>query len=192
MKAARPEWSGRTVVCIASGPSLTAEDCEAVRASGHPVIVTNTTFRLCPWADVLFAFDGKWWKEYHEEVKATFKGRMLSAAQIAPNFGAESTFGAPWFTAVGNSGVSAISLAISGKAKKIVLLGFDCQKTGGRVHWHGDHPGSLSNAKTIMMWPKQFDIIAGRAKAAGIPVVNSTRQTVLKCFPRVDLAEALQ
>jgi hypothetical protein len=63
------------VVCIASGPSLTAEDVERVRAAGHPVIVTNTTFRLAPWADVLFGMDSKWWKEYHKEVDSVFTGR---------------------------------------------------------------------------------------------------------------------
>lgn len=192
MKIARPDWNGRTVVCIASGPSLTAEDCELVRASGHPVIVTNTTFKMCPWADVLFAFDRKWWTEYHEEVKSVFKGRMISSSQVVTKYGVESVFGANWFTSFVNSGACAISLAISGKAQKIVLLGFDCQKTGGKVHWHGDHPKNLSNAISMKRWPKQFELVSRRADAAKIPVVNASRATALTCFQRGDLAEALQ
>jgi len=191
MKASRPDWAGRTVVCIASGPSLTAEDCETVRASGHPVIVVNTSFKLCPWADVLFAHDGKWLKEYHKEYQAVFKGRVLSAAQIARNFGAESLYGVPWFGAVGNSGVCAIAIAIAGNAAKIVLLGYDCQKTGGQVHWHGDHPKNLSNALSISRWPGQFERMAKRAHAARIPVVNVSRETSLKCFERQTLEQAL-
>lgn len=163
-----------------------------VRESGHPVIVTNTTFKLCPWADVLFSFDKKWWEQYHEEVKAVFKGRMISASQTAVKYGVESTFVVPWFTSFGNSGACAISLAMSGNAQKIVMLGFDCQKTGGKVHWHGDHPKNMSNALSIKRWPKLFELVAKRATAAKIPVVNASRVTALTCFPRVDLAEALQ
>ena len=52
-------------VCIASGPSLTPEDVQAVKewrdAGKGKVIVVNTTFRAAPWADAMFAMDAKWW-----------------------------------------------------------------------------------------------------------------------------------
>jgi len=182
-------WTGRTVVCIASGPSLTKEDCETVRISGHPVIVTNTTFRMCPWADALLAHDGKWWKEYREEVEATFKGDRLTCSSAGAQYGAKSLLYQAWYQPAGNSGASAVSLAVSAGAAKIVLLGFDCQNTGGRVHWHGDHPSSLGNARTIANWPKQFDAVSRITK--GIQVINCSRQTILTCWPRGDLAESL-
>src|SRR5262245_15095240 len=80
-------WAGKTVVCIASGPSLIAEDCAKVKASGHPTIVTNTTFRMCPWAHVLFGFDSKWWLEYIAEVERTFHGALLTYARRVPGVG---------------------------------------------------------------------------------------------------------
>ena len=40
-------WRGQTVVCLASGPSLTADDVEAVRLSGHPAIVVNCIVSRC-------------------------------------------------------------------------------------------------------------------------------------------------
>jgi hypothetical protein len=185
-------WKGRTVVCIASGPSLTAEDCALVQASALPTIVTNTTFRLCPWAEVLLAFDCKWWREYRGEVEKTFAGQRLACSQGALSFGVPViTRRETWFQAFGNSGTAAISLATIGGATRILLLGYDCQKTGGRTHWHGDHPPMLGNARSIRNWPTQFKNVARYAAGNGARVINCTRQTALTCFERFSLEEAL-
>ena len=183
-------WKGRTVVCIASGPSLTAEDCEKVRASGHPTIVTNTTVQLCPWADVLFAFDSAWLRMYRKEVDE-FKGAVLTWSKVGKNFGAESLADQGWYRNYGNSGTSAISLAISCGAKRIILLGYDCQRTGGKVHWHGDHPKGLGNAASLDKWPRQFASVAKYAAERGVTVENCSRATALTCFARKALEEAL-
>lgn len=187
----RPDWNGLTVVCLASGPSLTAEDCEKVKASGHPTIVTNTTFRLAPWADCLFGMDMKWWKEHHKEVSAVFTGRKLSTSHAAKAYGAESLYLCPWFPRTLNSGEGAIALAMAGRAKRIVLLGFDCQPMAGKMHWHGSHPKGLGNAGSIKKWPKHFANVARNAKNQGVFILNATRQTALDCFPLVDLESAL-
>lgn len=189
-------WLGRTVVCIASGPSLTEQDAERVRASGHPTIVTNTTFRLCPWADALMAFDCRWWQVHSREVRETFPGRTLTFCPkgAAARWGVQTTLHKEkaWFDSYGNSGTAAISLAIVAGASKVVMLGYDCQKTGGRTHWHGDHPRTLGNAHSMPGWPKLFAKVAKFAEARRVPVVNATRETALTCFPRVDLEAALQ
>lgn len=187
----RPQWADRTVVCIASGPSLTPEDCETVRQSGHPVIVTNTTYRLAPWADVIFGMDMKWWQVHHKEVNATCTGRKLSTSHAARAYGAESLNQCPWFPRTLNSGEGAIVLAMASGSKRVVLLGYDCQRTGGKAHWHGDHPKSLGNAKSLGKWPKHFAQTAKNAKGQGIEVLNASRETSLACFPRVALEEAL-
>jgi hypothetical protein len=190
VQATRPDWSGRTVVCIASGPSLTEEDCETVRKSGHTTIVTNTTFRLAPWADVLFGFDSRWWRSHPEALE--FAGRKISASRIAGNLGIETVFCSNWFRAFGNSGACAISLAVAGGAAKIVLLGFDCSiAPDGKRHWHGDHPKELSNCQSLSAWPKRFAMAAAEAKKAGVPVLNASRRTALTCFDRAELESAL-
>jgi hypothetical protein len=189
----RPDWTGRTVVCIASGPSLTAEDCELVRASGHPVIVTNTTFRRCPWADVLVGFDVRWWKVYGEEVRATFAGRKICALLMATKYGAESPYsdGRAWFDIYPNSGCCAGAIALAGGAARVVLLGYDAGFIDGRKHWHDDHPAELENATSVADWPRLFNILARRAQRSGVHIVNASRATALECFPRVELGSAL-
>lgn len=191
-----PDWQGRKVVCIASGPSLTQQDCDLVQASalrhGHLVIVTNTSFRLAPWADVLFAFDAKWWREYHSEVALFFNGRKLTFAQsVVQEFDdIECLNRAPWFNNYGNSGACAIGLAIAGGADRIILLGYDCQ-VNGKSHWHGDHPHNWANCATIKRWPAQFKSLAMDAERDGVEIINVSRETSLKCFERMPLETVL-
>lgn len=196
-----PQWRGRTVFCIASGPSLTAEDVEAVRLAGQPTIVTNTTFRLAPWADALFGFDARWWATkdprtgltHAQEVDRDFRGRRFCRSALGVNFGAEPLHASSWFRGSGNSGTCAISLAVSAGARRIVLLGYDCSfGADGRRHWHGDHPGGLGNCLSIARWPLQFTRVKRQADAARVPVINCSRRTALDMFPRLELEDVLR
>jgi len=187
---ARPEWPG-TVVCIASGPSLTAEDCETVRESKHPVIVTNTTFRLAPWADIVFGMDMAWWKLYGKEVAEVCTGRKMSSSHAARAYGAESVWNCPWFPQAQNSGQAILGLAMASGASKVVMLGYDCQKTGGKTHFFGDHPKQIGNAASIKKWPRHFEHLAKDARSKSVLIVNATRETALTCFERVPLEQAL-
>ena len=186
----KPDWTGKTVVCIASGPSLTQADCDIVHLSGHPVIVVNTSFRLAPWADVLFAFDHKWWRAYHHEVKQVFTGKRYSYARQVQGLGVQSLWSAPWFGNFGNSGACAIRFAMACGAKKIILLGYDCS-TQEKSHWHGDHPGDMSNCKSIARWPTQFRTVAKFAREQNVQIINASRRTVLKCFEKVRLEDVI-
>lgn len=179
------------MACIASGPSLTPEDCETVRQAGIPTIVTNTTWKLVPWADALFAFDSKWWAMYHAEVVAGFKGAMVTCAPGRRFEGVQSLHSLSWYRHFNNSGAGAVSLAIVAGAKRVVMLGYDCQKTGGKTHWHGDHPAALGNARSLDRWPLHFKNVARFAKEKRVEVINASRQTALTHFERSTLEEAL-
>src|SRR5690349_21512799 len=71
-------WPNSEVAILASGPSMTPKIADLVadwksKAGNRKVIAINTTFKLAPWADVLFACDLPWWNHYIEEVRKTFK-----------------------------------------------------------------------------------------------------------------------
>lgn len=192
LAAQRPDWKGETVACIASGPSLTREDVELVHRAEVRTIVTNTTFRLAPWADVLFGFDLRWWREYVKEVDAAqFTGKRMCATPN--NLGIESAYQSKWMRVFGNSGACAISLAVAGGARRVILLGVDAMRShSGAWHWHGDHPAGMSNCLSMKRWGYQFAKAAEYARANGTEVLNCSRRTALDCFPRVDLEEALR
>lgn len=88
-----------------------------------------------------------------------------------------------------NSGAGCITSAIHAGSKKIILLGYDCQHTGGKSHWHGDHPANLGNAGRTSAWVEEFAKLANDFKH--IEIINATRETALKCFKQMDLEVAL-
>lgn len=180
-----PNWTGQTVACIASGPSLTIEDCERVRHLA--TVVTNTTFRLCPWADALFAFDRKWWTAHLAEVRSTFPGQSFTRLANPPK-GVQRIDG---FQKYGNSGACAVALAILCGARKVVMIGYDCQLTDGKTHHHGDHPPGFINCASLPRWPAQFQWVATYANRMRAEVVNASRESALTCFRRASLDDVL-
>lgn len=184
-----PDWTGRDIVCIASGPSLTEADCDLARASGRFTIAVNSTVFMAPWAHAMYAGDSRWWKEYGPDL-ADYKGERFSFTSIAKTYGAHSLALSSWFANPGNSGAGAISLAMAGGASRITLLGYDCDTTDG-LHWHGPHRGSLTNCLSAKRWPAQFGVIAKAAAQRGIKVVNASRKTALECFPKLEAEYAL-
>jgi len=175
----------RAAVCIASGPSLTEDDCTLVRrwrnaGGGRGVIVTNTTFRLCPWADALYGMDNEWWRVYGDEARQTFQGNMFS------RYGNYGTLKVKDYGR--NSGAGAILLAKEFGATRIILLGYDCGYTTKR-HWHDDHKKPLGNCESAAHWPRYFE--EAREKLLGVEVLNATRETQLTSFPLVSLEQVL-
>lgn len=165
-------------------------------------IVVNTSFRMAPWADVLYACDAGWWRHYFSEVAAAFvPGELWTTAPMARDqFKIHWVFGAPRAglaldkTSINhglNSGYQAIGLAALFGAKRILLLGYDFQASGGRMHWHPDHPKNLGNGGRIWLWVQEMTQLAADLKKAGIEVVNCSRQTALSCYPRSTIQEAL-
>jgi hypothetical protein len=75
-----PLFLGQTVFCIASGPSLTQADCDKIK--GRRAIVVNTSYKLAPWADVLFFTDTGWYLERKEIVK-NWPGLVVSYSRQA-------------------------------------------------------------------------------------------------------------
>ncbi|MBV6304933.1 hypothetical protein KVP10_08535 [Candidimonas humi] len=179
-----------TVVCIASGPSLTEADCLAVKAwrdqsSKHGVIVTNTTFRLAAWADVLWAMDKKWWREHHEEVISGFQGELAAPYSFGQDVAALPLRDQQ------NSGAGAIALAMRFDAKKIILLGYDCSVSYG-THWHGDHSATGNpDAAKCEKWQAHFAGLAAAAEGHGCEIVNCSRHSELIAFRRSSLEAEL-
>ena len=191
----RTRCQGRTVFVLASGPSLTPADVAAVRATGAPVIVANTTFRLAPWADALFFQDRKWFVAHNSEVRKVFKGLACSGKPVS----GPAASGQPVINlrhlgidTYRNSGAGAIALAIAAGASRVVCLGLDCQAgPDGQRHWHGAHPPGLGNVVSLPLWAERIAPCAAFARQRGVPVLNASRATALTCFPRVSIESVL-
>lgn len=191
-----PAWAGKTVAVLGSGPSLTAADVEAVRQAGWPTIVTNRTWELAPWADVLFAHDLQFWLAYGDRVEAEFPGRLFSIRSRGRKRIEVLDVDVRWFFGPANSGASAVSIAIAAGARRVVLLGIDCMVGADRAkHWHEPYrPGvdGGSNAASMPNWPGLFATVAWHARKHDVEVVNCSRATALTCFPCQPLEDVLK
>lgn len=197
-------WAGKRVAILASGPSLTEEQAQAVSAwraasNERRVIAINTTFRIAPFADVLYACDGRWWDAYFDEQATALPAmteRWTQERAAADKYGLnyiKSTNGrglsrVPNMINQGMAGgYQAIGLAYLWGARDFVLLGYDCK--GG--HWHGDHPPKLNHTLPHKQWMERFAELAKDLKAEEVRVVNCSPGTALRVFPQGDFAAEL-
>lgn len=131
--------------------------------------------------------DKPWWDKYAREINDKFHGQRAAILHYPL---VRATRLPETFKTYGNSGAGAISLAILGGAKRVLLLGYDSQRTYGKVHHHGDHPKGLGNAGAMHKWPAQFAKLVEENKH--IKIINCSRETALTCFPRGDLNKELE
>lgn len=197
-----PDWSGQIAVVVAAGASANDKPLWVVR--GHAfVIVVNESWRLAPWADVLYATDCAWWEK--NSGVPQFRGLKVSASPNAAKafpemrtvqlvsravilkdepgvIGCGSRFGN------GHSGFHAVNLAVQFGAKRIVLVGFDLQGS----HWHVDHEGRNNPAARVLAeWCEEMDGCADQFTALGIRVLNASKSSALTTYEKVDLLEAM-
>jgi hypothetical protein len=196
-----PEWTGEVAYLLGCGPSLNCEDVN--RLHGRRVIAINDSYLLAPWAEVLYWCDEKWWLQHRERVANTFRGRIIAtlenqiegvrALRNAGQLGLETDPGA--IRNGSNSGYQAINLAVHLGVKRIVLLGYDMQVKGDRLHWQprADMQNAVGFQRTLQttMLPK-FDSLKEPLRKAGVEVVNCTVGSALKVWPYRPLGQVLQ
>jgi hypothetical protein len=191
-------YHGETVVCIASGPSLTREDVEFCRGKAR-VLVVNTTLLLAPWADAFHAADHRVFAWHEVEVRR-FQGLKFSLEGNTSKYGAIALKDGgirglskdPGVICNGrNSGFQAINISTLLGATRIVLLGYDMQPgPNGESNWHADHPDkdkTLPYEKCLAA----FESLVTPLAVEGVSVVNCTRRTALTVFPQMALEDAL-
>lgn len=129
--------------------------------------------------------DRDWWAVHIEQVNSLFSGDRFSNNAHSGNYRTTRITQKCY----ANSGAGAIVTAIAGGAKRVILLGYDCQKTNGKAHWHGDHPKNLGNANRINNWVDKFAELC--KDYANINIINASRSTALNCFQTMDLEKCL-
>lgn len=196
-------WPGSTIVCIGGGPSLTPADVDACRGRAR-VIAINDAYKLAPWADVLYACDGKWWGWHKQALKfpglkfaidcSSSKYPGVQCLRVEAKLGLSRH---PERLCTGdNSGYQAINLAVLLGAQRILLLGYDMARgPKGQSHWFGEHPGGVNGRppapSPYHKFLQAFPSLVEPLKQLGVEVVNCTRKTALTVFPQRPLEEML-
>lgn len=189
MKSGLPplRWLNKTVACVASGPSLTQEDCDLIQKAKIPCVAVNSSWKLARFCDVIYAGDDKWWKNYGDEID--IPAEQWTCLENTARIRGINRHGK--FRGVSNSGARAIEFIVEEGAKKVILIGFDCSIKKG-THWHGDHDKSGNpTTKHCNTWKGHFYQISKQASKRDIQIINCSRETELTCFPRASLKETL-
>lgn len=181
------DWrDDQAAVVIGSGPSALRTQIE--RAWGRArIIAVNNSWKLAPFADVLYGCDASWW--FHNNGVPEFQGRKYTSSPAA-----SARFGLEFFHTLGsNSGIRAIYLAQKFGARRILLVGFDMHVAAG-AHWHPPHGGVCREptANSMVSWRAELDRVTLQLrKFRDVNIINCTPGSALTCFPMADFAAAL-
>jgi hypothetical protein len=169
------------------------------------VICINDSYRLAPWADVLYSSDRRWWPHY--KGVASFEGSKFGVGsghgkanpftgypeiRVLKNTGYSGLETEPNGLRTGrNSGYAAINLAVHLGAARILLLGYNMSHQNG-AHFFGNHPAGLNQSAGLYpSFRRSFDSLVEPLKAAGVEVINCTPNSSLHTFPMRNLRDVL-
>jgi hypothetical protein len=197
-----PNWAGRTVIVLASGPSANDVDLTLAKDRAH-IMAVNESWRLAPWCDVLYGCDARWWKSRHGVPR--FKGLKISqdkrTAELFPEirrvhsikgvnqFRFDNLGYIGWF---GNGGMQAVNLAAQLKPARLILVGLDLTTANG-AHWHGAHTNNLPNPRDHIVdrWRWMMDGQKEAFEAQGIEVINASFRSALTRYEKRELSKCL-
>lgn len=199
-----PDWSGETVVVVATGPSAADADLGSGKGRARFLAVKDG-WRLCPWADMLYACDHHWWEAHRGVLEFTGlraayddrtleKWRGMDWLKVDIRRSHENLIFDPVGTVGwgGNSGFHAFNLAVQLGAKRILLVGFDMRVDRGK-HFFGPHsytkerPSNANCRKWVPIMDRQAKGLADR----GVEVVNCSMVSALTAYPKMPFEEAI-
>lgn len=197
------DWSGKTVVVVATGPSVTLADIRLVALAhigGAKVIAVNDAAYPCWFADIAYSSDIPWWSRHSLDGFPGWKCGLRyceGASMISPpGIGAIEASGRDGFDPDprfirhgGNSGYAAMHIAAHLGAARLVMVGFDHTSS----HWFGDHPDGLQRTPTkySQMIPRYAALAAALAERH-VQVVNCSPVSAIPYFRKASLAAALE
>ncbi len=194
-----PDWTDQRAVIVASGPSAVEQPIDLARGAAK-VVAINNSWRLAPWADMLYASDAAWWRAH----EPAFDGLRVSRSDVdgvvrvairdkdhprrdVMQFDELGLIGAG-----GCSGFQALNLVAQMGATDIALVGFDARVDNG-VHWHGRHELTGNPTRwTAATWARNLDAAAPVLAARGIRVVNCSPVSALTAYEKMGLEEWLE
>lgn len=195
-----PDWTGGDCLIVASGPSAIGQQIALARGRCKTIVINNS-WRLAPWADVLYASDAEWWQSGNGEGFGALKVSRSNHPGVEKVWLRSAAGG--WCNRIlmdepgeigagGSSCFQALNLAVQFGARRIALVGCDARIDLGK-HWHGDHGGALKNPvqQTAELWVKSFDAAADDLAELRIDVTNCSPVSAITRYPKRSLSEWL-
>ena len=195
----RQWWSGQDVVIIGGGPSLRGFDWSALRTC--LTVGCNDAFKLGPSVCTVCVFgDMKWYITHYKELE-------MFPNPIFTNQPSLHVGSPDWILTVprkiwglhrdalgwgGNTGCSAINLALILGAMRGFLLGFDMKTKDDKTNWHDCNIGN-PNDEAYKRFMEGFEKLSRDLPVVfpGRSVVNLGPDSALDMFPTESMEAAL-
>jgi hypothetical protein len=197
-----PDWSNEVVAVVASGASASVEVVDKLRGRCR-VAVVNNSYKLAPWADLLYAADDHWWREY--KVAREFAGLKVTCGRHTAfqhgiffvdlideklsNTDQDNIVMEPRGTIGrgGNSGFQLINIVTQAGCKNQIWIGFDFIGD----HWHARHSPPMKNPsqRTLDKWCRRLDRQAPLLESFGVTVRLVSATSALTAFTKVKSVE---
>lgn len=199
-------WPGETAFILCGGPSLAGQGTE--RLEGRRCIAINSSYIRHPFADYLFAADGRWLKKHRAVIERPWRDRVVTITRQVDWPGllhlrliAPPVKGKPGGTAISSdpralalrrtSLQGAMNLAILLGAARLVLLGADGGPHGKVRSHHAPHEW----AQKVGCWAEQLRDLQTTVKPLkelGVEVLNASPGSHWDLWPIVTLDQILQ
>lgn len=200
-------WAGHRCFIIGGGPSLRGFDFSQLK--GEKIIVINRAFEVCPFADIMFSMDNRFYNWLIRgqlpgslEKFMAFKGLKIWL-EVSNNSYHHSIYyvvglptdGFPHSLKAGiyhgnHSGYGALQLALVLGADPIYLLDYDMKHQGKVTHFHSGYP-SRQDEHTLQSFKAGLDRMAAFIRRARRNVINLNPDSALRCFEFGNIKEIL-
>lgn len=200
-----PDWRGKVVVLLATGPSAKCYDYyQELKGKDVRVAAIRGSVDLYEGTDAVYASDEDWWA--HSKGLSWFKGlrigdslnacyRYKGLLHVRVRHGTNSMLfnEAGVLGSGGGSGFRLLNLVCQFGARAIVLCGFD-MNPDVVAHWYGRNKWSGAGnpaRKKMDQWRAHIDAAAKPLRKRGVEVINASMFSSLCAYPKSTLGDAL-
>ena len=188
-----PVWTGETVYILGGGPSLKGFNFNKLR---HKLVIgCNDAYQLgSEICDVIHFADTEW-LEIHLERLNAYKGTITTTARlnsIQPRLRALKRYETGLHTDGigynGNTGLSALNLALLYGATTVYLLGFDmCLGEEGEANWHPNEVNEPDARHYARFLSHMNQVTADwKSKFPNAKIINLNPESKMTGFPKRD------
>jgi len=200
----KEKLEGQDVFIIGGGASTKTFDFSLL--DGKVTIVINSMIEKVSSCSAIFWTDNDWAAQYLDKVdrfdclkfsvrqhcdqyiKRGIKGIgnstvLKKAGDYGFSMDINEVFG-------NNSGAQALNLVTNTKPHRIILLGYDMRLIDGHSHSHDKYSMSQPNIYEELFIPS-INIMAPIIEKLGIPVINCSLKSSLKCFKKDNIENYL-
>jgi len=202
-----PIWAGQDAFVIGGGASLRGFDWSLLECRN--TIGCNAAFTLgVNFCKVCHFSDWKWFIKFESDLKdyALSGGKVITHLRtLIPR---KRMYNLDWIEIMareknglhhdalgfgGNSGCSAVNLALIMGTKRVFLLGFDCKITNPvQTHWHDlriDRPSAIHYEKFMQGWQALAEHLP--VKFPGCEIINLNPDSAIPFFPKLEPSQIL-